>query len=108
MGIMEKRTQAELRKDKFTRQAKIARDLADLALKEIDEAIDGHTGFINYEHVIGRAIARHEIDANEAYQALDAYERWILSGHSDLVPITDDDTLASPLGYLAGDDSILD
>lgn len=97
---MEKpKTQAELKKDKFTRQAKIARDLADLALKEIDEALDGHTGFINYEHVIGRAIARQEIDADEAYQALDAYERWILSGHSDLVPIKDGDPLAEPIGY---------
>lgn len=33
---------AEIRREKFNKQGKIARDLADLALQEIDEALNGY------------------------------------------------------------------
>lgn len=79
--LMEKpKTQAELRKESFARQTKIAKDLADLALIEIDEAL-----------------------AEQSH----LYRSWLGLPERG-APITDDDTLASPLGYLAVDKSILD
>ena len=42
MGFMEKRTMADIRREKFNRQGQIARELADLALKDIDEALADH------------------------------------------------------------------
>lgn len=64
---------ADIRREKFNKQGKIARDLADLALREIDEALT---------------------------------EQAILDGR--LHPITDDDPLASPIGYYEDPPSILD
>lgn len=39
---MEKRTMADIRREKFNKQGQIARELADLALREIDEALTDH------------------------------------------------------------------
>lgn len=39
---MEKRTMADIRREKFNRQGQIARELADLALQEIDDALKGY------------------------------------------------------------------
>jgi hypothetical protein len=66
---MEKRTMADIRREKFNRQGQIARELADLALKEIDDALA------------------------ESPLA----QEWF--GPQDGIPITDSDTLASPIGY---------
>lgn len=66
-----KRTQADVRRERFNQEAKIAKDLADLALREIDEALE----------------------------AEQLFENWIERGDSNRFPITDDDTLASPIGY---------
>lgn len=63
---------ADVRREKFNKQGQIARDLADLALREIDEAL-------------------------EAWPPVD-----------NRIPITDDDTLASPIGYYSPPESILD
>ena len=38
----EKRTMADIRREKFNKQGQIARELADLALQEIDEALQEH------------------------------------------------------------------
>lgn len=61
---------ADIRREKFNRQGQIARELADLAMREIDEALADHA--------------------------------------STLRPITDEDTLASPIGYYETNTSILD
>lgn len=71
---------ADVRREKFNRQGQIARDLADLAMREIDEALD------ECGSVLGR--------------------EW--AGPPDGIPITDSDTLASPLGYYDPDTSFLD
>lgn len=60
---------ADIRREKFNRQGQIARELADLALKEIDEVLEGSP--------LGR--------------------EW--AGPPDGIPITDSDSLASPIGY---------
>ncbi len=39
---MEKRTMADIRREKFNKQGQIARELADLALRDIDEALFGY------------------------------------------------------------------
>lgn len=44
---MEKRTMAEVRREKFNKQGQIARDLADLALKDIDDALAEHTASVS-------------------------------------------------------------
>lgn len=43
---MERRTQAEIRREKFNKQGQIARDLADLALQDIDDALAEHSATI--------------------------------------------------------------
>lgn len=40
---MDNRTMAEIRKEKFSKQGQLARELADLALLEIDEALADQT-----------------------------------------------------------------
>lgn len=75
---MERRTQADKRREEFNRQGKIARDLADLAMAEIDEAL------LEQSHL---------------------YRSWT---GAELHPITDDDTLASPIGYYETPRSILE
>ena len=75
--LMEKRTMADIRREKFNRQGQIARDLAELALKDIDDAL--------------------------AESAL--AQEWF--GPRDGIPITDSDTLASPIGYYDPDQSLL-
>lgn len=46
--MTEKRTRADIRREKFNKQGKIARDLADLALQDIDQALD------DFDRVFGR------------------------------------------------------
>lgn len=45
---MEKRTMADIRREKFNKQGQLARELADLALRDIDDLLNGvdpNTGF---------------------------------------------------------------
>lgn len=58
------------------------------------------SSYWSYERVIGRAVIDGELDAEEASRALANYEAWI--NHEPTgEPITDSDTLASPLGHCA-------
>lgn len=76
---MEKPTQADSRKEHFARQAKVARDLADLALNEIDEALAGYVPPVHSE----------------------LYELW--EDDPNLHPIHDGDKLAQPIGYFGAE-----
>lgn len=99
---MEKpKTLADKRHEKFQKQAAVAKHLADTALSDIDEALHDHhmAGLHNYEFVLEGAIQRGDVTHQEALEAREAYIAWIETGDSGLVAITDDDTLASPIGY---------
>lgn len=45
--LMEKRTMADIRREKFNRQGQLARELANLALAEIDDALQGNVVDLN-------------------------------------------------------------
>lgn len=77
--LMEKpKTQAQLRHEEFERHAQRARELGDKALHDIDEVLA------------------------ESQLA----QQWF--GPKDGIPITDEDTLASPIGYYQPPESIYD
>ena len=44
---MERRTMADIRREKFNRQGQLARELANLALAEIDDALQGEVIDLN-------------------------------------------------------------
>lgn len=70
---------ADVRREKFNRQGQIARDLASLALSEIDEALADNSPLMR---------------------------EWV--GPEGGIPIVDSDTLASPIGYCEPRTSFLD
>lgn len=62
---MEKRTMADIRREKFNRQGQIARELANLALQEIDDALAEYAE-ADISHVI-----RSESQITEPIKRLD-------------------------------------
>lgn len=108
---MEKpKTYSDIRHERFLKEAAIAKEMAKQALAEIDEALEEHytPSIINYELILGQAVMRGEIDASEALTASGNYEAWALHGKPGSIPITDDDPLASPIGYYQPPESIID
>lgn len=63
---MEKLTRAEVRRRDFNRQGKIARELADLALQEIDDALLDYA-----EADLGSIVIRSESQILEPIKRLD-------------------------------------
>ena len=67
-----KQTQAEIRKERFDRQAQVARDLGDRALSAIDEALADEVELIE---ALNAAVEYGSLEPEEADFAITEYRR---------------------------------